>query len=540
MPAVENVLERLRKSFVVNSNLRLEKMEGLLETLSSTPEDFESLDGLMRHFHGLSGLGGTHGFLLTSLLSGQAERDCDEMLRRNLAPRTPDIFRWREQIEAIRNDLRGEGKPHDPVVPVKSPRLSFDILLVGDTQEHLILQPLLEAEGMTVRSAATSAEAMMQLVLREPDGAVIDAELPDGSGYKLIGTLRESTEGDQVAAILISNQSGILDKVEAIRCGADAYFDRPLDWSALTRQMNHLLARTSSAPPRVLSVEDEQDHADLIHAVLEPAGYEVLVISDPSELDHALETFSPELLLLDVKLPGVSGYDLAKYVRTRESATMLPILFLTTEGRIQDRIRGMHVGADDHLVKPVQPALLLSSVSARIERARFLRSLLERDGLTGLLTHTAFLEKVKVAIATGKSRPQYSAALVMLDLDHFKSVNDRFGHPVGDRVLNSLATFLKKRLRQSDLIGRYGGEEFAILLEHLTERDATRLMDNLLEDFRAIELTAPGGERFRTTFSAGVAMLRPSFDVLVDWTSAADRALYAAKDAGRGCVRSAG
>jgi diguanylate cyclase (GGDEF)-like protein len=126
----------------------------------------------------------------------------------------------------------------------------------------------------------------------------------------------------------------------------------------------------------------------------------------------------------------------------------------------------------------------------------------------------------------------------MIDLDHFKSINDRFGHPVGDRVLAALAALLRRRLRQSDTIGRYGGEEFAVLLEGLPEDEVVRLIARVLEEFRALDLEAAGQPPFRATFSAGVAMLRPGMD-LDEWKKAADDALYAAKHAGRNRVLAA-
>ena len=216
----------------------------------------------------------------------------------------------------------------------------------------------------------------------------------------------------------------------------------------------------------------------------------------------------------------------------------MPILVLTTESQLQSRSFGARVGGDDHLVKPVIPALLLSTVAGRVERARFLRNLLEKDGLTRLLTHTAFAGRAADAHAAKQRDPQRSCAWVMIDIDHFKSVNDRFGHPVGDRVLANLSALLRRRLRQSDTIGRYGGEEFAVLFEGLPEEEVIRLISRVLDEFRETDLETPGGTKFRVTFSAGVAMLDTVMN-LDEWKKAADDALYAAKHAGRNRVLAA-
>jgi diguanylate cyclase (GGDEF)-like protein len=166
-------------------------------------------------------------------------------------------------------------------------------------------------------------------------------------------------------------------------------------------------------------------------------------------------------------------------------------------------------------------------------------AVVERDGLTRLLTHTAFLERVRAALTRRRRRPDSpDAALAVLDLDHFKKINDAWGHPVGDRVLTALSALLRSRLRQSDTIGRLGGEEFGALLEDLTVADAVRLIERLLADFMAIEHRASGETRFQASFSAGVAM-SGSAENLTDWLEATDQALYEAKRAGRSRVAAA-
>jgi diguanylate cyclase (GGDEF)-like protein len=234
-------------------------------------------------------------------------------------------------------------------------------------------------------------------------------------------------------------------------------------------------------------------------------------------------------------LPGVSGYDLVRSLRQDERHATLPVIVLTTQGELESRIEAARAGGDEHLVKPVSPALLLSTVAARVERGRFLRLLVERDGLTGLLTHTALLERARVVITKKRRDPSLQASCIMIDLDRFKAVNDDHGHPTGDQVLVRLAALLRARLRQADVVGRYGGEEFAVVLEDLTADEAARLVERLRADFAAIEHRSRQGAGFQVTFSAGLASLQDGESVSA-WVHAADRALYAAKEAGRNRV----
>jgi len=393
-----------------------------------------------------------------------------------------------------------------------------------------------EQEGMVARAVRTTAEARHALEDRLPDGMITAIGLPDGSGYELVEHLRARPGGERPAVIVVSALGNFLDKVEAVHCGADGYFEKPVDWEGLMRRLQHLLEMDRQETVRILSVEDDPQQSALLQAVLESAGYEVRICDDPRHFETDLIGFSPDLVIMDILLPGVTGYDLVRYLRQDERYATLPILFLTTEREVHARIETARAGGDDHLVKPVSPGLLLSTVAARIERARFVKSLLDRDGLTRLLTHTAFVERARSAVSLKSRNPGRNSAWVMIDLDHFKSINDRYGHPVGDRVLASLAALLRRRLRQSDTIGRYGGEEFAILINDLQEHQVVRLVSRVLGEFAAIEHTAPDNGVFHATFSAGVAMLDPATMDLDRWRKAADDALYEAKAAGRNRV----
>jgi diguanylate cyclase (GGDEF)-like protein len=348
----------------------------------------------------------------------------------------------------------------------------------------------------------------------------------------VIDELRGLPGGEAVPVLVLSSSGGFMEKVEAIHGGADGHFEKPVDWKALMRRLQHLLDASRPQAARILSVEDDPQQGAYLKSILQSGGYEVALCPDPKRFEAALREFQPDLVLMDILLPDITGYDLVRYLRQDERHATLPVLFLTTESQLQSRFRSAQVGGDDYLTKPIVPPILLSMVAARLERARFLKSLLNHDGLTRLYTHTALIERAQALHAQKARDPARQCAWVMIDLDHFKSVNDRFGHPVGDRVLASLAALLRRRLRQSDTIGRYGGEEFVVLFDGLPAQEVMHLMERVLAEFRQMDLDAPGQPPFRSTFSAGVAMLEPGA-TLDAWKKAADDALYAAKAAGR-------
>jgi diguanylate cyclase (GGDEF)-like protein len=232
-------------------------------------------------------------------------------------------------------------------------------------------------------------------------------------------------------------------------------------------------------------------------------------------------------------MPACNGRDLAKLIRQVPDYVGLPIVFLSSETDRKKQFSAMRVGAEGFLTKPVIPEDLVAAVAIRAERMRTLRSLMARDSLTGLYNHTTTTQLLASTIASAK-RENGSLCFVMIDIDRFKSVNDTHGHPVGDQVILALSRVLQQRLRNSDIVGRYGGEEFAIILADVAVDRAAKLVNELREDFSRVVFHSSSGE-FHCTFSAGIASY-PTHLRLELLRGAADKALYEAKRSGRNCV----
>lgn len=535
--------------------LQAEFLRGGPERLVDIDEALDRLDrglaatlaDLKRHFHKLAGAGATYQRPLISTLAREGEQRCDELLKGGGRPTTTDVDRWREIRgllaqafdEGIASAAPSTSAVVASVVDTAAPeaaRSTLDVLLVDENQEtRRLLASVLIHEGIPVREAGTCAEARALIEQRVPDGLLVDVRLPDGSGYAVVEFTRQMPDGGNTAILMLSAAGDFLDLAEAIHAGADACYTKPAEIEAAHRKLLQMLERSQAEVSRILVVEDDEFHAAFARTVLESAGYLVDVCSAPRYFSERMATFQPELLLMDVNLPEVSGYDLARLVRQQEQHAALPIIFLTSEAEMESRIRAAKAGGDEHLTKPVHPALLASAVGARLERARFLKSLLYRDGLTRLLTHASFMEQVQQAVDRRARAALGPASLVLLDVDHFKKINDAHGHQAGDRVLATLAASLRQHLRRTDVIGRYGGEEFGVLLDQLEVDDAKRLITRLLNEFAALDHAAADGQHFRVTFSAGIAAYTPGIERHA-WIEAADQALYAAKKSGRNRV----
>lgn len=209
------------------------------------------------------------------------------------------------------------------------------------------------------------------------------------------------------------------------------------------------------------------------------------------------------------------------------------MVFLSVEDNTERKIDAIRLGGDDFLTKPVAPDYLIASVENRIARTRSLRFFMERDSLTGLLNHSNLREQLIREIMRAR-RSDATLCFAMIDLDKFKQVNDTHGHLTGDRVLKSLSRMLQDNLRRTDIIGRYGGEEFGVVLINTDEEVAVGVLDKIRENFGKVRHQ---GERsaFYLTFSCGIACLRPDSDIDM-LTQSADDALYRAKDLGRNRV----
>ncbi len=240
--------------------------------------------------------------------------------------------------------------------------------------------------------------------------------------------------------------------------------------------------------------------------------------------------FAPDLILIDLYMPGCNGMELAKVIRQLDAFVGIPIVFLSAEGDPDKQLFAMGMGADDFLTKPIRPHRLVSSVSSRVRRSLQLRSFMVRDSLTGLLNHTAIKDQLEHEVAQTKRR-RTPLSFAMVDIDHFKQINDTYGHPAGDRVIKSLSRLLKQRLRETDVIGRYGGEEFAVILTNTDRGTAMKVLEAIREDFSQLHHLADGRE-FSATFSCGVADVS-YFGDAAKLCDAADKALYKAKRAGR-------
>ncbi len=530
----------LQEKFSAKLTERVEEIDLSWQAVSHRPGSLGLEHPFYRQVHSLAGAAGTFGY--TGL--GVCAREIEQILLEFTEGHHPDD-RFIEQISTALEELRNlaaRGADSDYssnripgyMSTGKAGDQPLVYILEDDTELASELSNQLALFGYKARPF-DSDEAILTAHQHQPaDALIIDIVLPEGDlhGTEIAPRL-QSAGAVHAPLIFISRRADWQARLAALRAGADAYFTKPLDLTQLVETLEQLLERQHYDPYRILIVDDDPLLAGHYATVLREADMETFELNDPAQLLEVLPEEKPDIILMDLYMPGCTGIEAAQIIRQQPIYQGLPIIFLSTETGVKQQLDALRLGGDEFLQKPISDAHLVEAVSIRAARFRTLKNLMVRDGMTGLLNHINFklaLER-EVSLAT---RRHSQLTVVMIDIDHFKQINDRFGHPTGDRVIKTIAWLLKQRLRNTDIIARYGGEEFAVILPDTSITDARDLIDNIRDQFSGIVFTHDEAS-FHVALSGGIAGLeaRHDADALI---AAADEALYEAKQTGRNQV----
>lgn len=290
---------------------------------------------------------------------------------------------------------------------------------------------------------------------------------------------------------------------------------------------------------KVLIAEDDRTTQVMLESLLRKWGYDTVVVSDGNHAWRILsEEGAPSLAVIDWLMPGMEGTDICRKVRERnfKQGIYQYIILLTVQGDQEDIVKGLEAGADDYVIKPFdsQELQMRLSVGKRIlDLQAKLAFSASHDHLTRLLNRHALFDRLSGEIARA-DREDGPLVLALLDLDHFKVVNDTYGHIAGDDVLRAIAKEIPRYLRPYDVVGRYGGEEFVVILPGVSLDEGFVIMDRVREGISAKAIKTKEGT-ITVTISAGMAQYAPPM-TMDDLISQADRALYRAKDGGRNLI----
>lgn len=363
----------------------------------------------------------------------------------------------------------------------------------------------------------------------EPAIVLIDATdlALDDTCVKVQGLRARFSATDLIAHSLRSDFDNLK---AALAAGCDFCFTLETPEAVIMAKIIEVCGRDEEPPYRVLVVEDSWTASKSIRRTLEQSGIESFAVTKPNEVLLGLRHFQPDLILMDMYMPGCTGVEATRVIRQHAEFLSTPVVYLSGDSDVALQVDALRLGGDHFLTKPFNPVILNAVVKSKIERYRTLRRSMLQDSLTGLLNHITSKERLVAAVKASEAGSE-PLTVAMIDIDHFKSVNDNYGHPMGDQVIRSLAWLLKQRLRKTDLVGRYGGEEFIVILPGSNAEQGLEVLDRIRRDFAQIKY--PYKETwFGTTFSAGLSQF-PNSTSAETLIKDADDALFDAKRGGR-------
>lgn len=288
-------------------------------------------------------------------------------------------------------------------------------------------------------------------------------------------------------------------------------------------------------PARVLVIDDSVMVHRLVDARLRSEG---VILTSATTAEEGLEKAIgelPDLILLDLELPGVDGFECLRRLKDHPGTVQIPVIVLSGLTGPQDKVVAFELGAVDYVTKPFEATELRVRVRSALRMSMLVKLLAQKaqiDGLTGLWNRVFFDERLRSELSRAE-RYRRPMSLAMFDIDHFKSINDTYGHPAGDEVLQRLARMVRGQIRQSDLPCRYGGEEFALVMPDTPPKDAVGVCERIREELK--QITWPRHPGRAVTCSAGVVGTTGEWmnESGAAWVEGADRALYRAKQTGR-------
>jgi diguanylate cyclase (GGDEF)-like protein len=395
-----------------------------------------------------------------------------------------------------------------------------------------------QADGLPVKIIPTSNfdDALHTAKNLALDAVLIDIDTGSPApGITLARTIRGLPGNENLPVAFVSTSLEPSNPVESAHAGASLYLEKPVKLQMLSNAVDYLLSVRTGGRPRILIIDDDEDFVRLVGAILGKEGMIVKGLTLPENVVEHVLSFAPDIVLLDVMMPGISGYQICQQMREQPQWQDLPVLFLTAQTGLSARLAAFEAGGDDYLPKPVAPAELLMRVKVRLERARMLKERADKDVLTGLMIRRAFMEQLQALFSESRNN-NLRFSICLLDIDHFKKVNDTYGHLAGDRVLTYFGALIRRRFRVEDLRGRWGGEEFIVAFRHIEKETAQGALERCLEELKAHVFEGDNGGTFSVSFSAGLVSFPEDGDNPQALIKLADECLYEAKRNGRSQV----
>lgn len=447
------------------------------------------------------------------------------------------------------------------------------VLIVDDIPTNVrLLEARLTAEYYEVVTASSGPQALAICESQDIDIVLLDVMMPDMDGFEVCRRLKASARTHHVPVLMITALDQPSDRVKGLDVGADDFLTKPVDDMQLMARVKSLVRLKSltdelraramtgqqiaiedalrsmetitSSGGSILIVDTDQRHADRIKSYLTPE-HDVDILVHPADAVFQVTGAHYELALVAMALTDFDPLRVCSQIRTLEHTRNLPIILVADESDKPKVVRALDLGVNDFIMRPVERNELAARVRTQIRRQRYALELRQSvnntmalavtDDMTGLYNRRYFDRHLGVMLGKAQSQDR-DMALMILDIDHFKSVNDTYGHDMGDAVLKEFAARLKRNIRGVDLACRFGGEEFVVLMPDTDFRQAEAVAERVRQSIADRVFEIGGGRPLSVTVSAGVTLNESASDTPESLIKRADVALYRAKREGRNRV----
>lgn len=453
--------------------------------------------------------------------------------------------------------------------------MSARVLVVDDILPNVkLLEAKLSSEYYDVLTATSGEEALIKILNDSPDIVLLDVMMPGMDGFEVCKRIKENPAIAHIPVVMVTALTDASDKVRGLQAGADDFLTKPVNDTALMARVRSLVrlkmtidewrARENTASQ--LGVTDER--ANVMNEPYE--GASILLVEDQDfETDKLITTFRQDndsiqavksgmqamelaaaqdfdLMIISLNLRAEDGLRLCSHLRSNERTRSVPILMLATEEDMGRVAHGLEIGAHDYILRPIDRNEILARARSQVRRKRFqdrLRANYEislsmalTDSLTGLYNRR-YMEVHLQKLLQKNEIQKKQLCVLLLDIDHFKTFNDTYGHAVGDDVLKTFAFRLKDSLRSFDLVSRLGGEEFVAILPDVTVEMAHVVAERLRRSIADKPFKCNAREGVLTvTMSVGGAIIESGHHTVQSVLDRADKELYVAKGSGRNCT----
>ena len=447
------------------------------------------------------------------------------------------------------------------------------VLIVDDIPTNVrLLEARLTAEYYEVMTASSGPQALAICDSQEVDIVLLDVMMPDMDGFEVCKRLKANPRTHHVPVLMITALDQPSDRVKGLEVGADDFLTKPVDDMQLMARVKSLVRlksltdelraramtgqqiaiedalramdKITTAGGSILVIDTDQRHAERIKSYLTPE-HDVDILTQPADAVFQVTGAHYELALVAMALTDFDPLRVCSQIRTLEHTRNLPIILVADESDKPKVVRALDLGVNDFILRPVERNELAARVRTQIRRQRYALELRQSvtntmalavtDDMTGLYNRRYFDRHLGVMLGKAQTQDR-DMALMILDIDHFKSVNDTYGHDIGDAVIREFAVRLKRNIRGIDLACRFGGEEFVVLMPDTDFRQAELIAERVRQSIGDRVFDVGAGRPLSVTVSAGVTLNESASDSPESLIKRADVALYRAKREGRNRV----